>query len=217
MNEVKPILVCACLSLCACLLGCGNRRTSEAELLHKIDSVNRLEVKRQMKLQGIELSEASPFQLFYDSLGLQPLPFSYSEDYVRTLPGYKPVPIAIATYLELEGREAPRAIALPETLGSRLVLLAADQEDGEYELWLYSLDNECFPVDKLLLYEPERKSETHLQLPKQEAYFSVTSDMIIRVWEYASEEDDKGQISLYIVDDSRQFVERPYDIIHEGR
>jgi hypothetical protein len=41
--------------------------------------------------------------------------------------------------------------------------------------------------------------------------------MIIRVWEYASEEDDKGQISLYIVDDSRQFVERPYDIIHEGR
>ena len=191
------------------IAGCGNRRPSEAELLHKIDSVKTLELKRQMKLQGIELGEASPFQLFYDSLDMQSLPLSYSEDYVKMLPGYKQVPISIATYLELEGRVSPKAIALPESLGSRLVLLAADLEDGQYELWLYSLDNECYPVDKLLVYEPSRFSNKKLRVNNRDVFFSITSYYEISVMEYANEYDKVGQLSTYIVDESRLFVEKP--------
>ena len=31
-------------------IGCGNRRMSDAELQHRIDSLKALEVKRQLKL-----------------------------------------------------------------------------------------------------------------------------------------------------------------------
>ena len=161
-----------------------------------------------MELQGIRLGERSPFQLFYDSLSIQSLPLRYSEDYVKYLPDYQIIPQSIMTFLELEGRVAPRAIALPETLGTRLVLLAADIEDGEYELWLYSLDSECYPVDKLLLYQPQVISDTKLQLPPQETYFSITSNYEIRVVEYLDEYDGEGQLSTFVVDEGRMFVEK---------
>ena len=194
--------------IAALAAGCGNRRMSEVELQSKIDSVNRLEVARQLKLRGIQLEETSPFQLFYDSLRMQPLPVSYSEEYVKYLPNFTVVPTAIMAYLELEGRVSPKAIALPEMLGAKLILLAADMTDGEYELWLYSLDDDCIPVDKLQLYAPKTLSDTELGLPEQEIHFSITSDLEIRLMEYTSDYAQQGQLSVFVVDESRQFVER---------
>lgn len=193
------------LSIATLLFGCGGRRYSEAELQHKIDSVNALEMKRQLRLQNIRLAETSPLQLFYDSLHLQPLPLSYSEEYVKYLPDFTIVPVSIASYLRLEGREQPKAIALPETLGSRLMLLAADVDDYVYELWLYSLDNDYMPVDKLLLYSPQRY-KGKLRGSKPDVYFSITSYYDINVVEYADKSERKGHLSIYVVDDSRQFA-----------
>ena len=190
------------------LMACGNRRLSPEVLQQKIDSVYALEKLEELKRQGVNLEDVSPFQLFYDSLDIQALPMSYSEDYMKILPNYQVVPQAIMSFLELEGRIAPKAIALPETIGARLVLLAADVADGEYELWLYSLDSDCYPVDKLLLYQPQVISDSKLTLPPQETYFSITSNYEIRVMEYADESDEFGQLSTFIVDDARMFVEQ---------
>ncbi len=190
------------------MTACGNRRMSEAELQHKIDSVNALEVKRQLALNGIKLKETSPFEMFYDSLEMQALPLSYSEDYVNYLPGFTSIPQALKIFLDLEGRESPKVIALPETVNSRLVLLAADLEDGDYELWLYSLDNDFMPVDKLLIYEPSRFVARKLKMDSRDVYFSITSFYEINVVEYADENDQTGQLSTYVVDDSRMFVEK---------
>ena len=190
------------------LTACGNRRLSPEVLQQKIDSVYAREKLEELKRQGVNLEDASPFQLFYDSLDIQALPMSYSEDYMKILPNYQVVPQAIMSFLELEGRIAPKAIALPETIGARLVLLAADVADGEYELWLYSLDSDCYPVDKLLLYQPQVISDSKLTLSPQETYFSITSNYEIRVMEYADESDEFGQLSTFIVDDARMFVEQ---------
>ena len=187
---------------------CGNRRMSEVEMQSKIDSVNRLEVARQLKLRGIQLEETSPLQMFYDSLRMQPLPLNYSEEYVKYLPNFTVVPASIMIYLELEGRVAPKAIALPEMLGARLILLAADMTDGEYELWLYSLDDDYIPVDKLQIYAPKTMSDNILNLPEQEIHFSITSDLEIRLLEYTSDYARQGQLSVFVVDESRQFVEK---------
>ena len=91
-----------------------------------------------------------------------------------------------------------------------MVLLAADVVDGEYELWLYSIDDDYYPVDKLMLYEPTKIPSKKLQqnLPQQETYFSITSDGEIRVLEYASNEDPQGQLSTFVLDDSCRFVEQ---------
>ena len=198
------------IGLVALLASCGNSRTSQAVLEQKIDSIRALEVKRQLRMKGIKLDDVTPFQMFYDSLYLQSLPISYSEDYVTSLPGFRQVPPALVAYLDLEGKESPRAIALPETLGSRLVLLAADVDDGEYELWVYSLDSECIPVDKLLIYEPNRFSEKKLANENRDVFFSITSYLEISVMEYADDDDSVGQLSTYVVDESRMFVEKPH-------
>ena len=203
---MKNLLPTLCLAVLAA--ACGNRRMSDVELQQKIDSVNKLEVARQLKLRGIQLEETNPLQMFYDSLRLQPLPLSYSEEYVKYLPNFTVVPTAIMAYLELEGRVAPKAIALPEMLGAKLILLAADMTDGEYELWLYSLDGDYMPVDKLQIYAPKTISDTELNLPEQETHFSITSDMEIRLLEYTSDYARQGQLSVFVVDESRQFVEK---------
>ena len=189
---------------------CGNRRMSDAELQHKIDSVKSLEVARQLRLRGIQLEETSPLQMFYDSLRMQSLPLNYSEEYVKYLPNFTVVPASIMIYLDLEGRVAPKAIALPEMLGARLILLAADMTDGEYELWLYSLDDDYIPVDKLQLYAPKSLSDTDLNVPEQETHFSITSDLEIRLLEYTSDYAQQGQLSVFVLDESRQFVEKQY-------
>ena len=193
-------------------MACFNRRPSAAELQEKIDSVKALEVKRQLRMKGVNIDDdgVSPFRLFYDSLHLQVLPISYSEDYVTSLPDFRTVPPSLVVYLDLEGKESPKAIALPETLNSRLVLLAADQEDGEYELWLYSLDDDYIPVDKLLIYEPSRYSSKAMKKDNRDVYFSITSYMEINVMEYIDDDDYEGQLSTYVVDDSRLFVELPH-------
>lgn len=194
------------------LTACFNRRPSAAELQEKIDSVKALEVKRQLRMKGVNIDDdgVSPFRLFYDSLHLQVLPISYSEDYVTSLPDFRTVPPSLVVYLDLEGKESPKAIALPETLNSRLVLLAADQEDGEYELWLYSLDDDYIPVDKLLIYEPSHYSSKAMKKDNRDVYFSITSYMEINVMEYIDDDDYEGQLSTYVVDDSRLFVELPH-------
>ena len=124
------------LLLCACG---GGHKMSPEELAHKLDSVKTLEIKEKLALQGIHLEESdNPLKMFYDSLDIQSLPISYSEDYVSFLPGFKPVPEEIVSYLEFEGR-SPKAITLPQTIGARLLLLAADEQEHLYSLWLYSL------------------------------------------------------------------------------
>lgn len=196
------------MSVSLLLMACGNRKPSTAELMQKIDSVKALEISRQLKAQGINLNEANPLKMFYDSLALQPLPMTYSEEYVALLPGYTEVPVSIAAFLELDGQSVPKAIALPEMMNSRLLLVASDVADGEYELWLYSLDDEFIPVDKMLLYEPKKYSDKKLVIGDQYTYFSITSDCEINVMEYVDDEDNVGQLSTFIVDESRQFVEK---------
>ena len=204
MKNVILLLVLSVLTF-----SCGNRRLSETNLQHKIDSVRQLEKRRLLQVQGIEQKETSPFQMFYDSLNMQALPLEYTAEYMQTLPGYKLVPEAIVKYLELEGRQAPKAMSLPEAVGTRLVLLAADTEDGEYELWLYSLDADCYPVDKLMVYEPQHFLGRRLRKDSREPYFSITSNYEINIQEYADEYDAQGQMSTYVIDDSCMFVEKP--------
>lgn len=196
------VLMFAVLTVAAC----GHRRPSEAELRHKLDSIKALEVKRQMRLRGIQLEETSPVQMFYDSLKMQAMPVMYSANYVRFLPSFTPVPVAIKAYLQFEGREQPKAIALPETMNMRLMLLAADVADDAYELWLYSLDTDCMPVDKLLLYRPPLLNGTQIRKDTRDAFFSITTDFDIHVMEYDGANDRKGRLNTYVVDSSRHFI-----------
>jgi hypothetical protein len=209
MKKLMMVLLSITLVL---LSACkNNKQMSPEEMQHKLDSIARLENIERLKAQGINLDrEANPVQLFYDSLNIQPLPIRYSEDYVRFLPGYKVVPSELASYMGLEGRMEPKAISLPETAGTRLMILAADEGDNLYSLWLYSLDMEYMPVDKLCLYamSKEDAKENELANPEDRLIqdFVVTSDYEIRLTDYTGKYKAEIQ-KVYHIDPSRHFTE----------
>ena len=192
------------------LAACGGKKMSPDELQHKIDSVKALDVKEKLALQGVDLNSTdNPLKLFYDSLEIQPLPISYNEDYVRLLPSYKPVSNDIVAYLNLVECRHPKAIALPESIGAKLVIIAADEIDNEYSLWLYSLNDDFFPVDKLCLFSvDQRDPEEYTEVDEEEflQFFSITSDYEIRLMDYAKEGYQTHLNEVYHVGASRKFI-----------
>lgn len=194
------------IALALILCSCGGRnKLSPAELEHKLDSVKALEAKERLAAQGINVDETSsnPLKLFYDSLNIQSLPISYTEDYINYLPDFKPVPKDIVSYLNFEGRE-PKAISLPETLGAKLILLAADEQQNQYSLWLYSLDDEYFPVDKLCLYALDE--DLTINSVRYIQYFSISSDYEIHLLDYNSKTKRAKLEEIYTIDAARKFV-----------
>ena len=197
------------LFVAALVASCGGRKQmSPEELAHKIDSIKALEIKEKLKLQGIDLeSSDNPFKVFFDSLTMQTLPLSYSEDYVTFLPGYQEIPAEILKYMDMEGGAHPKAVSLPESIGARLMILAVDENDGFYSLWLYSLDNDYVPIDKLCLYAVEDK-EDDIDPEEFIEYFSITSDFEIHLIDYSKTRNEINSEEVYYIDDSRHFMVR---------
>ena len=197
-------------SLVLALVACGNKM-SPGQLQQKLDSIAKVEAVERLEAQGIRLdADVSPIQLFFDSLNLQPLPIRYSADYVKYLPNYKSVPYELVRFMNFEGRTDPKAIALPESAGTRLMILAADEGDGLYSLWLYSLDTDYMPVDKLCLYATS-KAEKELDdeaLPEGKLIqdFVITSDYEVRLTDYTGKYKAEAQ-KVYHIDMSRKFSE----------
>jgi len=197
------------LALVALIVSCGGRKQmSPEEVAHKLDSIKALEIKEKLALQGIDLaSSGNPFKVFFDSLSMQTLPVSYTEDYVRFLPGFQEVPAEILSYMELEGGEHPKAVSLPESIGARLMILAVEESAGSYSLWLYSLDNDYVPIDKLCLYAIEDK-EDDIDPEEFIEYFSITSDFEIHLIDYSKTRNEVNSEEVYYIDDSRKFALR---------
>ena len=206
MRQIVGLMM-AVLLLAACG---GGRRMSPEELQHKLDSVKALEIKEKLALQGVNLEASdNPLKLFYDSLEIQSLPISYSEDYVSFLPGYKDVTPDIVSYMELIECKHPKAVALPESVGARLMIMAADETDGHYSLWLYSLDDDYVPVDKLCLYAvDDMDPEDVVDFDEEQfvQYFSITSDYEIRLMDYSKQQYQARLEEVYHVDESRRFA-----------
>ena len=189
------------------MAACGGRSMSAEEMQHKLDSIQKIEAAERLAAQGINLADAdNPLKQFYDSLNLLPLPITYSDELVRYLPDFKPVPQDIAKALELEGNNKQKAISLSESLGARLMILAADEEDDRYSLWLYSLDNDYMPVDKLCLYAIDEEAdlddfgaEDILQ------YFTITSDYEIHWMDYSKEAHKTRTEEVFTLDAQRNF------------
>lgn len=189
------------------LAACGGRSMSAEEMQHKLDSIQKIEAAERLAAQGINLADAdNPLKQFYDSLNLLPLPITYSDELIRYLPNFKPVPQDIAKALELEGNNKQKAISLPESLGARLMILAADEEDDRYSLWLYSLDNDYLPVDKLCLYAIDEEADLDdIGVEDILQYFTITSDYEIHLMDYSKDAHKTRTEEVFTLDAQRNF------------
>ena len=109
--------------------------------------------------------------------------------------------------MDIEGGEHPKAVSLPESLGAKLMILAVDESDGQYSLWLYSLDNDYVPIDKLCLYAIEDK-EDDIDPEEFIQYFSITSDFEIHLIDYSKTRKRTQAEEVYYIDSSRKFMTR---------
>ena len=200
------------------LSACGGRSMSAEDMQRKLDSIQKIEVAERLAAQGINLEESdNPLKQFYDSLALLPLPITYTDEFVRYLPNFMPVPQDIAKALDLEGNGKQKAIQLTESLGARLMILAADEgveEDEEgnegeerYSLWLYSLGEDYLPVDKICLYAIDDESDFDLYDEDDiMQYFTITSDYEIHLMDYSKEKHKTRTEEVYTLDASRNFL-----------
>lgn len=175
-------------------------RLSQANLQQKLDSIAKLENLEKLKLQGIDLEDYDPLKAFMDSLSLQTLPLSCSEDFVESLPRFTVVPDDILYYWQFDSEYPSQAILLPESLGAKLLILANTIGHGVNILWLYSLDEDNMPIDRLLLYIPQTADD----IVQHIADFSITSDYTIHIREYIGDTADTREWT-YIISPSRHF------------
>lgn len=187
---------------------CGGRSMSTEEMQRKLDSIKKVEAAERLAAQGINLAESdNPLKQFYDSLNLLPLPITYTDELIRYLPNFKPVPQDIAKALELEGNNKQKAISLSETVGARLMILAADEEDDRYSLWLYSLDEDYMPVDKLCLYAIEDEADLDdFDAEDILQYFTITSDYEIHLMDYSKDAHKTRTEEVFTLDAQRNFL-----------
>jgi hypothetical protein len=193
------------------LSACGGRGLSAEQMQQKLDSIKKIEIAERLEAEGIHLENTdNPLKLFYDSLALLPLPIAYTEEFVRFLPNFKPVPQDIARALELEGNGKQKAISLSESIGAKLMLLAADEDEdaSKYSIWLYSMDDNCMPVDKLCLYAVDDEEDDEYDFDEEEIlqYFTITSDYEIHLMDYSKEKHKTRTEEVYTLDASRNFL-----------
>jgi len=198
------------------LAACGGRSMSAEEMQHKLDSIQKIEVSERLAAQGINLQESdNPLKAFYDSLEILPLPIKYTDELVRYLPDFKSVPQDIAKALELEGNRKQKAISLSESLGARLMILAADEgpEDNDggerYSLWLYSIGEDYMPVDKICLYAIPDDEDFNLNLGDEDEilqFFTITSDYEIHLLDYQKDKGKTCTEEIYTLDAQRNFL-----------
>ena len=193
MKNIILVIITA-LALAAC-----NGGPNRADLQRKIDSVLAVENMEHLRLQGINIEEGNPLQEFYDSLNIQSLPLRSSEDYVRLLPNFSPVPIVFSPFFQQDNATDLRAVALPEMLGIRLMLLAV-ASDNDYSIWLYSLDSDYMVVDKLMLYAPNPNESDNLM-----RQFVIDNDYVITLQYYDSTNGTVTQ-RRFTISDSRNIV-----------
>lgn len=185
------------------VFGCRYQRVP-VDLQSKLDSVHQLEKIELLHLQGIHQEEVSPMQQLYDSLAIQPLPLTYSEDFITQLPNMVEIPEPLAELMNFRNHHEPRLIALPETVSLRVVLLADKEPDGT-SLWLYTLDSDCSPVDRLCIYQPRLFKMPNGKLAHVE--YALTSDYMVCLSVYTTDHKELRK-RIYTIDESLHFHEQ---------
>ncbi len=147
---------------------CGNKRVEN--LQEKIDSLRTLEQLKELRRQSMQTGEQfdNPLQAFFDSLEVQVLPLYYVPETDELYSMFTYVPEGIKVYLNFESDNEVRAAALPRRGALRIILLAAFEYGEMMEMWLYSLDEDYFPIDQVCLYDAADDAD--------ECYFAITSD-----------------------------------------
>ena len=141
------------LLLALLTLSCGNRKHDVAYYERMVDSIRRAEqVQTIQKQAGVY---DSPVDAWFDTLHLHSLPIQSAGADVESIGHFEAVPQTVNECFGYEAGASLKAMALPTMYRRQVILLCEMVDSITPALYLYTMDKEHQPVDKLCIYRQE--------------------------------------------------------------
>lgn len=143
---------------------------------------------------------------FYDVIEQDKLPLPYNFDYIIEEKGYKDIPQNLYPKFNLDGLNYLKIKKLPSKNLINIYTVIGKNEEGQSNLYLFSMDNKNNVIDSIELYFSEEVDAgiTHLK------EFNISKDYIITINEYEILNGKKKDSShnSYLIDDKGKFTKK---------
>lgn len=151
-------------------------------------------------------SPAIPKTEFYDVIEQDRLPLKYNFDYIIEEKGYKDIPQNLYPKFNLDGLNYLKIKKLPSKKYIDIYLVIGKNEEGQSNLYLFSMDNKHNVIDNIELYFSEEIDAglTHLK------EYNISEDYIIIINEYEISNGKKKVLfrNTFLIDDKGKFIKK---------
>lgn len=193
------------IPLVLALLSCGQRKRDAVFYEQMVDSIRKAEQLQQMKRQAGLYDD--PVENFFNSLQLRSLPIQSERSNFVKIGQFDKVPPSVVSMLGYPVGTSLKALLLPKVHEFRTMLLEEKLDSITSNLYLYTLDRECQPVDHLCLYEEHTDVRADDYVRQFMDYYITSEYEVTILYNYESQSTRKTETeytrSWIITEDGR--------------
>ena len=187
-SMMKKMLLFPVVILLLLVASCGGNKRDAAYLAAKVDSLQKAEQLRQLRLQS-GLS-ADPAEAFFDTLQMCPLPVQTAGGNIDKLGHFTPLPQTLNTVFGYPIDVPLEVCRLPRNHQHRVIMLAEKQDSLPPVLFLYTLDDQLEPIDQLCIYEQKAEERGENLVMVFNDYYITSNFEITLMFAYLKQDSD---------------------------
>ncbi|MBR1687445.1 MAG: hypothetical protein IJ710_02810 [Prevotella sp.] len=181
----RAVIVYAIIVLCGVtmLTTACRHRPSAQDYERQIDSIRRLEQAEMLRMQGLNRA-TDPVEAALDTMGRCTIPLSFSDDFVKFLPGFKPVPVELQPIFGNDGEAELLMVTMPPAWHKRVVMLAERRDSVAAALYLLTIDGLYEVIDQLCIYQQMPVRDERDRFGEETMQFFITSNYNVTLLRY---------------------------------
>ena len=184
----KLMLIVTSSLLLLFVASCGGNKRDAAYYAAKVDSLQKAEQLRQLRLQS-GLS-ADPAEAFFDTLQLCPLPIQTAGGNIDKIGHFTSLPQTLNTVFGYPIDVPLKVCRLPRNHQHRVIMLAEAQDSLPPVLYIYTLDNQLEPIDQLCIYEQKAEERGDNLVMRFNDYYITSTFEITLMYAYLKQDSD---------------------------
>ena len=197
-RRIPIVLLWAAFTLV--MMSCGGKKRDVAYYEAMVDSIRKAEnVKDIQQKAGIY---DNPVDAWFDTLAIRTLPIRSVGSELWKIGHFSNVPMGINEFFGYPVSASLKAMALPNAYRRPVVLLAEMTDSVTPRLYLYIMDKNHQPLDRLCLYE-QKSEDREDDFGQTFLEYYVTSHYVITLMQYYRSHDPEKEPELL---NSRRFV-----------
>ena len=208
MKNRLIIMLFAAVMVMLAITACNGRKHDAAYYEQMIDSIRKAEQVKEMQKQAGIVTNVNPALAWFDSLELRTLPVRNAGDDLERLGQFRKVPMLLNENFNYAVSAKLRAIQMPRAYRRNVIMLAEMRDSITPDIYLYIMDKNYQPLDRLLIYEKREEQEENDFGVTFTEYFITSNYDITLMRYYQSHKPDEEAVLL----DSRRYI-----INKEGR